>query len=165
MRILFLASVLILITIGIGYALQPVQIIGTPNVIVTNQPTTITPVPGTAGGTINFFLQPVTSDNHTTIKASAGQVYHIDATNNSATIAAVRLYNAGSGFAGCGSATNLIWGGLIPANTAIGGFGFNFPLGMGGFTTGISICVTGGYATNDTTAPPANAIDLNVGYK
>lgn len=154
-----------LVVSGVAYALQPVQIIGTPTVSVTNQPTTIIPLPATTGGTINFFLQPTASDNHQNIKSSAGQVYHIDATNNSATVAAVRLYNSTSGFNGCGSATNLIWGALIPANTAIGGFAIDFPLGMGGFTNGVSICVTGGYSSSDTSSAPATSIDLNVGYK
>jgi hypothetical protein len=33
------------------------------------------------------------------------------------------------------------------------------------FATGISICVTSGYATNDTTNATASAMSVNVGYK
>lgn len=121
--------------------------------------------PTTSGGLTPSTFQIAASDNHTNIKASAGQVYHISVTNNSATLAYLRLYNAGSGFNGCNSATNLLYQMIIPANTSGAGYVEDISMGLGGFTTGISMCVTGGYATNDTTAAPANAIIVNIGYK
>lgn len=121
-------------------------------------------VPGTAGGLSWYFVQPTASDNHVNIKNGAGQVYHVAATNNSATINYLRLYNAASGFNGCNSATNLVAQWAVPASTSGAGFVADIAQGIT-FATGISICVTSGYATNDTTNATASAMSVNVGYK
>lgn len=122
-------------------------------------------IPGTSGGLTVYFVQPTASDNHVNIKNGAGQVYKITITNNSATINYVRLYNAASGFNGCNSATNLVYKALIQGNSTNGG-GLADYWGEGiAFSTGISICVTSGYATNDTTNATASAMDVNIGYK
>lgn len=122
--------------------------------------------PGTSGGlTPATFPISGSGDNHTNIKATAGQVYHISVSNNSATLVYLRLYNAGSGFNGCASATNLLYQFGVPANTSGSGYVEDISMGLGGFTTGISMCLTAGYANTDTTAPPANAIIVNIGYK
>lgn len=122
------------------------------------------PAPVTSGGLISFSLEPAASDNHQNIVNGAHQVYHIVAFNNSATINYYRLYNAGTGFNGCGSATGLIWEGHIPANISDAGFIEDIAQGLA-FSTGISICVTGAYGKTDTTAAIASAISFNVGYK
>lgn len=122
------------------------------------------PAPVTSGGLSVFFLQPTASDNHAVIKNGAGQIYHIKATNNSATINYLRLYNAGTGFNGCNSATNLVDQWAIPSSTAGAGFVEDIALGEA-FATGISICVTSGYATNDTTSATASAMSVSIGYK
>lgn len=121
-------------------------------------------VPGTTGGLSVFFLQPTASDNHATIKAGAGQVYKIAITNNQAVINYVRLYNATTGFNGCNSATNLVYENAIPGNTTATGIMDEWSQGMA-FSTGISICVTTGYATTDTTNATASAMNVNIGYK
>lgn len=120
--------------------------------------------PVVSGGLLNYFVQPAASDNHVTIKAGVGQVYYIHAFNNSATVNYLRLYNATSGFNGCNSATDIMGQWQIPANTAVGGFVLPFPGGLA-FSTGISICITSGYATTDTTNATASAMSINVGYK
>ncbi len=120
--------------------------------------------PVTSGGLSWYFVQPAASDNHVVIKAGAGQVYNIQAFNNSATVNYLRLYNATTGFNGCNSATNLVGQWQIPANTAVGGFSVTMDNGLA-FATGISICVTSGYATTDTTNATATAMSINVGYK
>jgi hypothetical protein len=112
-----------------------------------------------------FFLQPAASDNHTVIKNGSGTVYKITVTNNSATVNYIRLYNAGTGFNGCNSATNLIYQAAIPASTSVGGLSDSWVQGMAGFTSGISLCVTSGYATTDTTNATASAMSLNIGYQ
>lgn len=122
------------------------------------------PTPVTSGGLSLYFVQPTASDNHAVIKAGAGQVYHISVTNNSATVNYLRLYNATTGFNGCNSATNLVGQWAIPASTSVGGLSMNVGMGVA-FATGISICVTSGYATNDTTNATASAMSVNVGYK
>lgn len=127
-------------------------------------PLSTTNVPLTSGGLSVYFVQPGASDNHVNIKNGVGQVYKIDVTNNSATPNYLRLYNAGTGFNGCGSATNLVYQMAIPALTSIGGISSSWDLGMA-FSTGISICVSSGYATTDTTAATASAMSVNIGYK
>ena len=112
-----------------------------------------------------YTVQPTASVNNATIKAAPGSVLKVEAFNNSATINYVRLYDAGAGFNGCGSATNLRWQGLIPGSTS--GAGLSTTWGGDGmrFTTGIAICVTSGYAQNDTTAATASALIVNIGYR
>lgn len=122
------------------------------------------PIPTTSGGLTVYNVQPTASDNHANIKNGAGQVYKVDVFNNSATVNYIRLYNAASGFNGCNSATNLVWQGIIPASTSGAGLSSSWDLGIA-FGTGISICVTSGYATNDTTNATASALIVNVGYK
>lgn len=128
---------------------------GTTNGVVTK--------PATSGGLTTFFLQPTASDNHTNVKNGAGQVYWVLAENNSATVNYLRLYNAATGFNGCASATNLVTQIQIPANTAVGGVNIALPFGIP-FSTGISICVTSGYATTDATNATATAMSLTIGY-
>ena len=135
---------------------------GIPRVTVSND-SSIIPVPTTSGGLTTFFVQPAASDNHTVIKNGAGQVYWVLAENNSATVNYLRLYNAGTGFNGCNSATNLVSQMQIPASTSVGGLNVALPFGLS-FATGISICVTSGYATNDTTNATATAMSLTIGY-
>lgn len=121
--------------------------------------------PATSGGLSVYFVQPTASDNHANIKNGSGQVYKIAATNNSATINYLRLYNAASGFNGCNSATNLVYQVLIPGNSTNGGGIVDTWVEGIAFSTGISICVTSGYATNDTTNATASAMSVNIGYK
>lgn len=120
--------------------------------------------PRTSGGLSTYFVQPTASDNHATIKNGAGQVYKVSVTNNSATVNYIRLYNAGTGFNGCNSSTNLQYQMAVPASTSATGYSDSWDLGMS-FSTGISICVTAGYATNDTSNATASAMSVNVGYK
>jgi hypothetical protein len=122
--------------------------------------TTVAPIAGTTGGASASFLQPTASDNHAVIKNGAGTLYGLMATNNSVTINYLRYYNAGTGFNGCNSATNLI------AQVAIlpsGGVSAFIPVGVA-FATGLSICVTSGYATTDTTNATASAMSITTIY-
>lgn len=121
-------------------------------------------IPGTTGGLSIYTVQPTASDNHVVIKAGAGQVYKISITNNQAVINYVRLYNATTGFNGCNSATNLVYANVIPGNSTGTGIMDEWTQGMA-FSTGISICVTSGYATTDTTNATASAMNVNIGYK
>lgn len=127
-------------------------------------PSFAAPIPTTSGGLSVYNVQPTASDNHAVIKAGAGQVYKVDAFNNSAVVNYIRLYNATTGFNGCNSATNIVWQGIIPASTSGAGLSSSWDLGIA-FTTGISICVTSGYAQTDTTNATASALIVNVGFK
>ncbi len=115
----------------------------------------VVPVP------VVYFVQPTASDNHANIKNGAGRVYKISVTNNSATTNYLRMYDAGTGFNGCNSATNLVYQmAVLPTAGFIDTWAGGMP-----FATGISICVTSGYATTDTTNATASAMSVNVGYK
>lgn len=102
--------------------------------------------------------------NNTTavvVKATSGALYTVEAFNNSATIAYIKLYDAAT--ATCGSGTPVIRM-MIPANTA--GAGFISPNVNGtGFPGGLTMCVTTGIADADTGAPPATTYLVNVHYK
>jgi len=123
----------------------------------------VTTLGSASGGLSVFFVQPTASDNYARIKNGAGTVYKITVTNNSATVNYLRLYNTNSASTICNSATNLIYQVAIPANTAVGGISDAWPQGIS-FSTGIGICVTSGYATNDTTNATATAMSVNVGW-
>jgi len=133
---------------------------------VSGNPFYVTSIPITTGGLSVYNVQPAASDNHANIKNGAGQVYKISVTGNATqtTVQYLRLYNAASGFNGCNSATNLVYQTAIPFATGGAGVLDQWPNGIA-FSTGISICVTGGYATNDTTNATASAMIVNIGYK
>jgi hypothetical protein len=121
-------------------------------------------VASAAGGASSFNLVPLGSDNHQVIKAGAGTVYGVTVFNNSGTINYIRLYDATTGFNGCNSATGLLWPGMIPASTSVGGAVIPFPAGLA-FATGLSICVTSGFGFTDTTNASTTSIYLSVAYK
>lgn len=123
-------------------------------------------LPTTTGGLSVYNVQPTASDNHAVIKAGAGQVYKISVTGNATqtTVQYIRLYNATTGFNGCNSATNIVYENAIPFSTNGAGILDFWPDGIA-FATGISICVTGGYAQTDTTNATASALNVNIGYK
>lgn len=102
--------------------------------------------------------------NNTTaivVKASAGQLYKIRATNNSATIAYIKLYDATSATAGSGTPVDTI---MIPANASGAGIVDTTDIGVP-HSTGITYTVTTGIADADTGTPAANAYIVTVFYK
>lgn len=120
--------------------------------------------PATSGGLSWYNVEPGASDNHVVIKAGAGQVYHVSGITTHTAVQYVRLYNATTGFNGCGSATNLVYSFIIPASATGNGYVEDISQGIA-FATGISICITGGYGQTDTTAATASKTEVNVGYK
>jgi len=130
-----------------------------------NTPFTVNtqPAPAVTGGLTFVNAQPTASTNSTLVITGAHQVYHIVATNNSATINYLRLYNSASAPT-CSSASNLQAEIAIPASTSGAGFVEDISAGMT-FGAGISYCLTGGYATTDVTNATASAINLVIGYK
>lgn len=125
----------------------------------------VQPVPGTANGMSLFNLEPTASDNHANIKNGATLFYHLQATNKGSNNLYLRLYNAGSGFSGCASATNLVYSAIIPNGTGNGaGIVDDYPMGIT-FSTGLSVCVTGAYGQGDTTNAVASIGEINIAYK
>lgn len=121
-------------------------------------------IAGTTGGTSSYHVIAAASDNHVVIKNGAGQVYSLDATSIHTTYQYVRLYDAGTGFNGCNSATNIIGGWIIPGAAAGAGAIKAFPVGRS-FTNGLAVCITGAFSDTDTTNATASVLSLNVGYK
>jgi hypothetical protein len=126
---------------------------------------TLSPASATIGGaTMNPPIYAAASDNHAVIKNGAGTAYAVQVSNNSATKNYLRLYDAGTGFNGCNSATGIIFGMEIPPNDS--GFIATIGGGVGGlFSTGLSVCITSGFGNTDTTSATASAIIANVQYK
>ncbi len=130
----------------------------------------LTVVPTSAGAPNSYFIQTAASDNHTTIANGQHQLYHISVGNSSGTVNWIRFYNAGTGFNGCNSATNLSYQMVIPANTSGAGYVEDFSQGysVGSTTTpvvgGLSVCITGANALNDTTAATPG-ISVNISWK
>jgi hypothetical protein len=102
--------------------------------------------------------------NNTTaivVKSGAGQLYKIRATNNSSTIAYIKLYDATSATAGSGTPVDTI---MIPASTS--GAGIVDTTDMGAVhSTGITYTVTTGIADADTAAPAASTYIVTMFYK
>ena len=122
-----------------------------------------TSIPATTGGLIPYQRVSTADNNADTVKASAGQVYSIQAFNNSANIAYLKLYNKASNPApATDTPLKTI---LIPANSLGSGAVFDFGnLGLQ-FATGIAIAIVAGIATNDNTAVAANETVVNIDYK
>jgi len=130
-----------------------------------SNPFLVQPVPGTANGMSLYNVEPTASDNHAVIKNGAALFYHLQATNKGSANLYLRLYNAGTGFNGCNSATNLVYSAIIPNATGNGaGIVDDYPMGIT-FGTGISICVTGAYGQSDTTSATASIGEINIAYK
>ena len=93
--------------------------------------------------------------NSTSIKGSAGVLYHVVAINPTATLAYLRLYDSATAPT-CSSATGVRHVYPVPANTS--GAGFVIPTaGPAGeaYVNGIGFCVTGAGGDTDMTNAPA----------
>lgn len=114
----------------------------------------------------NIKIQSVIALNNTTaipIKLTAGTVYSVDGFNNGASIVYVKLYNNSNAI--CGQGTPYIRY-LIPYGASSSGGGFSTSVTNGdAYYSGISMCITGAIADNDTTAPPASTVIVNIHYK
>jgi hypothetical protein len=123
----------------------------------------VSPYPTTNGGLLIQRILSAASTNATSIKASAGQVYTIYATNLNAAVRYLKLYNkASSPTVGTDTPVMTL---PIPASTT----GAGFVLDTGGmgitFSNGIAMAITTGVADSDTGAVAANEIVINLLYK
>jgi len=109
----------------------------------------------------------VIAANNTTaivIKNTGGNVYSVDAFNNSTTIAYVKLYNSAS--VTCGGIDTPQARYMIPYGASSSGGGFNVSnINGDAYGLGIVMCITTGIQDNDTGAPAANTYIVNVHYK
>ncbi len=118
----------------------------------------ITPYAHTAGGATPYDLISAASTNATSVKASAGQVYNLVATNTNAAVRYLKLYNLASAPT-VGTSTPVQVYMLAPN----GGVSLTFPVGMA-FSTGIALAITTGAADADTGAVAANEVIVNMTF-
>jgi len=114
---------------------------------------------GSVGAT-PFRLISAATTNGTNVKASAGTLYMLAASNSVASSRFIKFYNKASS-PSVGTDTP-VFTFLIPGNSsgdiAIPTIGLSF-------TTGISFAITGAVADADTTAIGASDVVLNIAYK
>lgn len=119
-------------------------------------------LPLTSGGLSISSAIMASGTNATSVKASAGQLYSAQVTNNSANIGYLKFYNtAGTPTAGSGTPVLRI---MVPGNSSGSGIVFQAVTGIA-FGTGIGYTFTGAIADNDTTSVAANAFIVNLEYK
>ena len=149
-------------TIGTVTAAQPTAASLNATVVGTGTFTTqSTLTPATTGGLSAHSFIVTTGSVAQAVKASAGQLYSVLATNNSATIAYLKFYNSTTATAGANTPVVRV---MIPANSTGAGIVMAEDTGIA-FSTGISYTVTGGIADNDTTSCAASTYLVNVFYK
>lgn len=124
----------------------------------------VTPVPATSGG-LSIFRSLDLDETEEEVKATAGQVYGCWFTNTATATRWLKFYNATAANVTVGTTTPVITLGL-PGNTSddIAGVLMGGAHGIA-FGTAITVAVTTGVADNDTGAPGANDVILNVFYK
>jgi hypothetical protein len=132
------------------YATEPIpaaQISGT-------QPVSGTVTANLGSPTNSNIINSAASTNGTVIKATAGNIYNITASNNGAATAFVKLHNSATVTAGTTAVAMII---PVPAGGVI-----NVPFGALGtrFATGICMSITNLIADNDTTAVAAGQVKV-----
>lgn len=118
-----------------------------------------------ANGGLSIFRSLDIDESEEEIKASAGTVYGMWVTNTATSTRFIKFYNATAANVTVGTTTPVITIG-IPGNTSDDVSGSFGPGGIGiGFTTAISVAATTAAADNDTGAPSAGDVIINVFYK
>jgi hypothetical protein len=119
-------------------------------------------IAGTTGGATPYTYDSAASNNSTSMKASAGNLYNITAVNTTGTLYYLRIYDTASGPT-CSSATGLKLKYPIPASATGNGLSVTVNQGIA-FSTGIGFCITAGSASNDNTSA-ATGVFLSAAYK
>jgi hypothetical protein len=123
----------------------------------------VTPQPHTTGG-CSIFRSIDLDETEEEIKATAGQIYGMWVTNTHTSTLWLKFYNLTAPNTTVGTSTPVITLG-IPGNSSDDVTGlFSSTMGIT-FDTAICAAVTTGVADNDTGAPAANSIIINVFYK
>jgi hypothetical protein len=124
----------------------------------------VAPQAHTAGGCLIFRTLDL-DETEEDVKTSAGQVYGIFAINTTNAVLYLKLYNATAANVTVGTTTPVMTL-PVPGNNDTDGAGFylNFPVGVV-FDTAICAAATTAVADNDTGAPGANALIVQVFYK
>jgi hypothetical protein len=123
----------------------------------------VNPQPHTAGG-LSIFRSLDLDESEEDVKTSAGQIYSVWVTNLATSTRFVKFYNATAANTTVGSTAPVITL-AIPGNASddvTGMFGGQYGIA---FDTAICAAATTGIADNDTGAPGANEVLINVFYK
>jgi DNA-binding FrmR family transcriptional regulator len=125
----------------------------------------ITPYVHAAAGGWTPYKSLDLDESEEEIKASAGKIGWIHCMNMSASVRYLKFYNATAANVTVGTTTPVLTF-PIPTLATTNGAGFTISFGDAGLQFGTAICVaaTTGLADNDTGAPGANEVVLNVGY-
>lgn len=115
--------------------------------------------PRTSGG-CSVFRSIDLDETEEEVKATAGQLYGYYFANLAATVRYIKFYNATAANVTVGSTTPLL---TLPVPAGAAGH-INLPMAVA-FDTAITAAATTGVADNDTGAPAANDVVLNVFYK
>lgn len=135
--------------------------IGAPR-ITLDRKQIVTEQPHTAGGLSMSKTVSAASTNATSLKASAGKIYSIQASNVNAAARYLKLYNKSSApTVGTDTPVKTL---IIPGNTAGAGTNIVFPTGIE-FATGIAFALTTEATDAGTTGVAASEIVVNIDYK
>ncbi len=117
----------------------------------------------TSGGT-SIFRSLDLDETEEEVKGTAGQVYWIHAINLAASKRYLKFYNATAANVTVGTTTPVLTF-VIPTQGDTNGTGFVLQVPMGiAFDTAITVAATTALADNDTGAPSANDVVVNIGY-
>jgi hypothetical protein len=118
----------------------------------------------TSGGT-TIFRSLDLDETEEQIKGTAGQVYWIMAFNVATAVRYLKFYNATDATVVVGTTTPVLTIPIPTQNASANGAGFvlSIPNGIA-FSTAITVAATTGVADNDTGAPGANEVIVNIGY-
>jgi hypothetical protein len=131
--------------------------------ISTANPFPVRVIPVTADG-CSIFRSLDLDETEEEVKATAGQVYGLMFSNMATSSRFLKFYNATAANVTVGTTTPVITLAL-PGNSSDDVSGvFSFPQGIA-FSTAITVAATTGIADNDTGAPSANDVLVNVFYK
>jgi hypothetical protein len=124
----------------------------------------VTTLPHTAGG-CSIFRTLDLDETEEEVKASAGQIYGIFAINTTNATLYLKIYNATTANTTVGTTTPVMTL-PVPGNNDTDGAGFYLPFPFGvACDTAISAAATTAVADNDTGAPGANALIVQIFYK
>lgn len=117
----------------------------------------------TSGGT-TLYKNIDVDESEDEIKGSAGQLYWVHAMNLTASVVYLKFYNATAASVTVGTTVpDLTF--PIPTQGDTNGAGFTLSIPNGAaFGTAITVAATTGVADNDSGAPAANAVVVNLGY-
>lgn len=135
--------------------------------VASGTPLATSTAPMTSGGLSTFSAIVANNTTSVAVKASAGQLYGIDAFSASATSVPIyiKLYDTAQGSVTCGTPTPKARY-IIPSSGGSAGSDMHWHDTNGvAFATAVTVCITQGFNDNDTTAPAAGTYSYTMSFK